>query len=75
MDREDPTVNLDPVAVFTGKVNGTNLLHVAQDVLTAVEDTLAFLRIQVENEVSGVVGIRVFIPVSRESDVCTEGFD
>lgn len=52
-----------------------NLLHVAQDVLTAVEDTLAFLRIQVENEVGGVVGIRVFVPVSRETDVCTKGFD
>lgn len=51
-----------------------DLLHVAQDVLAAVEDTLAFLRIQVENEVSGVVGVRAFIPVSRETDVCTEGF-
>lgn len=60
---------MDPVAVFMGKVNGTDLLHVAQDVLTAVEDTLAFLRIQVENEVSGVVGVRVFIPVSRDRRV------
>lgn len=58
-----------------GKVNGTDLLHVAQDVLTAVEDTFAFLRIQVENEVSGVVGVRVFIPVLRDRDVCTERFD
>lgn len=60
---------MDPVAAFMGKVNGTDLLHVAQDVLTAVEDTLAFLRIQVENEVSGVVGVRVFIPVSRDRRV------
>lgn len=59
------SLNVDPVAVFLGKVNGTDLLHVAQDVLTAVEDALAFLRIQVENEVSGVVGVGAFVPVSR----------
>lgn len=34
----------------------------AQNILTAVEDAFALLRIQVEDEVSGVVGIRVFIP-------------
>lgn len=39
-----------------------DLLHMAQNILTAVKDALALLRIQVEDEVSGVVGIRVFIP-------------
>lgn len=73
--RLNKSLNVGPVAVFMGRVNGTDLLHVAQDVLTAVEDTLAFLRIQVENEVSGVVGVRVLIPVSRETDECSEGFD
>lgn len=51
------------------KVNGTDLLHVAENVLAAVEDTLALLRIQVENEVGGVVGVRVFIPVP-ERQMC-----
>lgn len=51
------------------KVNWTDLLHVAENILTAVEDTLALLWIQVEDEVGGVVGITVFIPV-RERQMC-----
>lgn len=41
----------------------TNLLHVSKDVLTTVENAFALLRVQVEDKVSGVVGITVFIPV------------
>lgn len=36
-------LNVDPVAVFMEKVNWTDLLHVAENILTAVEDTLALL--------------------------------
>lgn len=42
------------------------LLHVAKHVLPAVEDAFALLRIQVENEVSGVVLIALLIP-ARET--------
>lgn len=40
-----------------------DLLHVSQDILAAVEDPLALFRVQVEDEVGGVVGIAVLIPV------------
>lgn len=39
----------------------SNLLHMAEDILPAVKNTLSLLRIQVEDEISGVVGIAVFI--------------
>lgn len=42
------------------------LLHVAKHVLPAVEDAFALLRVQVENEVSGVVLIALLIP-ARET--------
>lgn len=44
-------------------ITWTNLLHVSKNVLTAVENSFALLRVQVEDEVSGVVGITVFIPI------------
>lgn len=48
-----------------------NLLHVAEDVLAAVKDAFALLRVQVEDEVGGVVGIGVFIPISKKEVVVT----
>jgi len=39
----------------------SNLLHMAEDILTAVKNTLSLLWIQVEDEISGVIGIAVFI--------------
>lgn len=48
-----------------------DLLHVAEDVLAAVKDAFALLRVQVEDEVGGVVGIGVFIPISKKEVVVT----
>lgn len=42
-----------------------DLLHVTKNILAAVEDAFALLGVQVEDEVSGVVGIRVFIPIAK----------
>lgn len=39
-----------------------NLLHVAEHILPAVKDALPLLRVQVENEVSGIVLIALLIP-------------
>jgi len=39
----------------------SNLLHMAEDILTAVKNTLSLLWIQVEDEIRGVIGIAVFI--------------
>lgn len=36
-----------------------------ENILAAVEDAFSLLRVQVEDEVSGVVGIRVFIPIVK----------
>lgn len=43
----------------------------AEDVLAAVKDAFALLRVQVEDEVGGVVGIGVFIPISKKEVVVT----
>lgn len=40
----------------------SHLLHVSEDVLTTVEDSSAFLGVQVEDEVGAVVRIAVFVP-------------
>lgn len=42
-----------------------HLLHVAQHVLPAVEDALPLLRVQVEDEVSGVVLIALLVPAEE----------
>lgn len=47
-----------------------DLLHVTEDVLAAVKDAFALLRVQVEDEVGGVVGIGVFIPISKKRSGC-----
>lgn len=46
----------------------SNLLHMAEDVLTTVEDTLSFLWVQVEDEVSGVVRIAVLISTTYDEE-------
>ena len=46
-----------------------HLLHVAQHVLPAVEDALPLLRVQVEDEVSGVVLIALLVPAG-EMEAC-----
>lgn len=38
------------------------LLHVAKHILPAVKDALSLLRVQVENEVSGIVLVALLIP-------------
>ena len=55
--------SLRQVGVFHGHtVCLPHLLHVAQHVLPAVEDALPLLRVQVEDEVSGVVLIALLVP-------------
>lgn len=40
----------------------TDLLHVTKHVLTTVENSFAFLRVQIENEICGVICITFLIP-------------
>lgn len=46
-----------------------HLLHVAEHILPAVEDALPLLRVQVEDEVSGIVLIALLIPAG-ETEAC-----
>lgn len=46
-----------------------HLLHVAKHILPAVEDAFPLLRVQVEDEVSGVVLIALLVPVG-ETEAC-----
>ena len=58
--------SLRHVGVFHGRtVCLPHLLHVAQHVLPAVEDALPLLRVQVEDEVSGVVLIALLVPAGE----------
>lgn len=46
----------------------TDLLHVSQNVLAAVKDALALLRVEGEDKVCGVVGIAVLIPDTQRNN-------
>lgn len=45
-----------------------HLLHMTKDVFSAVEHTLAFFRIQVEDKVSGVVCVALLISKTKTEE-------
>lgn len=56
------------LSFFKYLITWTNLLHVSENVLTTVENPFALLWVQVEDEVSGVVGVTVLIPIVEQTD-------